>query len=513
MAYYTNMMLLFINVLISLVGSCPSECECPSSSNKIVHCDRRQLESIPDNIPETVMHLYLEDNDISYIPDDAFHGLISLRFLHLHKNHINMVNATWFRDLRALQCYINLSWNDISYIADNAFAGLTSLRYLKLSNNHITVVGSTWFTDQTLLEELNLSANDISFIAHDVFAGLSNLRLLYLNGNRISMMNPHLFGGLRSLQVLDLDNNVITSIANETFAGLINLHNLILSSNALTTLQEGVFQGLMQGIYIEFSGNPWHCDCSIQWLQPLLNSTNITTTREDGTDGTIICKTPSLHVSTQLVDIQPSSNLKCLSLSSTIVVPGETPTTPRKKMTTVTTVRHMTYLNPLDVTRNVPTVTSSTHSRESRGGLSFTNDVTTDMEPTSLVLQISAGGVIVLLLVIIVILVIIIIRMSRQKAELRRRQDVHNDGVIRGFHQHFIPPPPREVLQPQDDAIQEEMVDYYITIEEDGATIPTQHQPGFIAMVDINNSETQHDEHDDDSDESNMVHEYATRIV
>ena len=117
----TDTMLLLtwlMSVLVALVladDSCPSECECPNFSSQ-VRCGERGLTSIPDNIPKAVVHLYLHDNDISYIADDSFVGLTNPRFLYLYHNHITMVNASWFRDNHAIE-YIQLHNNDISYIA------------------------------------------------------------------------------------------------------------------------------------------------------------------------------------------------------------------------------------------------------------------------------------------------------------------------------------------------------------------------------------------------------------
>ena len=96
------MLLLVSTVLISLVdASCLPECECYYYNDK-ARCagqmheednslNRRQLTSVPENISESVNHLYLHDNDISYIADDAFSGLANLRELDLDNNHITMV--------------------------------------------------------------------------------------------------------------------------------------------------------------------------------------------------------------------------------------------------------------------------------------------------------------------------------------------------------------------------------------------------------------------------------------
>ena len=120
------------------------------------------------------------------------------------------------------------------------------------------------------------------------------------------MVNKTWFVDLGATETISLQNNEISSIANSTFDGLTGLRSLNISSNALTTLPEGIFVSLPRGIHINFAKNMWHCDCRLRWLQELLNAGYIKTTKtDDGTDGTVICQTPTTHAFKALRYIQP----------------------------------------------------------------------------------------------------------------------------------------------------------------------------------------------------------------
>ncbi|XP_020556770.1 leucine-rich repeat-containing protein 3-like [Oryzias latipes] len=101
--------------------------------------------------------------------------------------------------------------------------------------------------------------------------GLSNQTVcLFLNKNLLSSLPPNSFSTLLQLHELDLSNNQLSTLEPGCFYGLANsLRLLDLSSNRLSTLDPEVFGGLQ--VQVNFTHNPWHCDCSMQMSVSLMD--------------------------------------------------------------------------------------------------------------------------------------------------------------------------------------------------------------------------------------------------
>ena len=462
---------------------------------------------------QSLERLYLDRNDISHITNDAFAGLTNLTHLYLSNNHITMVTSTVFDELQSLEL-LSLDHNDISYIANDAFARLTNLEILYLFSNNITAINSTTFRGLQAVELLHLYFNEISYIEAYAFAGLNNLRDFLLYDNRITMVNSKVFGDIQSMEYLALGNNQISTIAKDAFEGLMNLESLSLAYNALTTLPEGVFQDLPQGIYIDFVGNRWNCDCSVRWLQPLLHSSSINTTRSHGSNESIICITPTVHNLKQLTDIPQldlcpttplsgiissvegavtSSTFSTLEKTKTSAVSGLHPTTDSKYLPDVSTP-HSSDVSPLTNTATVISTDSQLADDDTKAA---------ETAPPSLALLISMG-VIGMLVIIIGILVAGMIGMSRRQEAVPRRRD-HNIKGLSSYDEFIITTQPAKATGDQNDQ------NYYNSIDgEDAARVQSHHQPQSVSMTEFNNSERLQPRH---SDQSNVLHEYATRIV
>ncbi len=83
-------------------SSLAKECRC-TYNNKgdvtAVDCSNAHLPSVPSDIPLTTRYLYLDHNNISFIPNGTFKELSFLSDLDLSFNHLSQLEANVFSGL------------------------------------------------------------------------------------------------------------------------------------------------------------------------------------------------------------------------------------------------------------------------------------------------------------------------------------------------------------------------------------------------------------------------------
>ncbi|KAF8354129.1 slt-1, partial [Pristionchus pacificus] len=167
-------------------GSCPASCTCVDS---VVDCRDRDLTHIPAFLPASTTELRLEQNRISYIPENALSHMKNLRRLDMSKNAI-------------------------SEIAPGAFRGLDNLNTLVLYGNELVDIPLGSFDGIENLQLLLLNANKLKCIRHDAFRNLTKLALLSLYDNNIQSLSNETFHHLSSLQTLHLAKNPLICDCN-----------------------------------------------------------------------------------------------------------------------------------------------------------------------------------------------------------------------------------------------------------------------------------------------------------
>ncbi|XP_066286080.1 toll-like receptor Tollo [Branchiostoma lanceolatum] len=170
---------------------CPSECFCSyqgklhSSTapyNELVDCAQRDLSSIPGNITNITTILHLEGNQLWVISHDVLPQLLMIRELYLNDNNISYIGNQAFNDLISLQI-LRLDGNNISEVNSTVFRSLSNLRKLYLNHSGIRYLEADTFQDLASLQELHLENNRLQSLPENMFAGLKKLRLLGIHGN------------------------------------------------------------------------------------------------------------------------------------------------------------------------------------------------------------------------------------------------------------------------------------------------------------------------------------------
>ncbi|XP_028315199.1 matrix-remodeling-associated protein 5 isoform X2 [Gouania willdenowi] len=210
-------------VPVHAVPSCPRSCSCPAINE--VHCTFRHLFTIPKTFPKDTEKLNLGYNSLTEVEGSEFRSLRQLEMLMLHGN-------------------------DISTIHPGAFYSLRSLQILKLSYNKLTSVNPGVFEGLVGLIRLHLDHNLIDFIEPYSFSGLSSLKLLQLEGNLLKEIHPHTF-------------ITVSLLGSFWTSGLKHLH---ISDNLLEQLPTAALQTTPRLELLSLHGNPWTCDCQLQWL-------------------------------------------------------------------------------------------------------------------------------------------------------------------------------------------------------------------------------------------------------
>ncbi len=142
------------------------------------------LSRVPDNLPNTTVELYLDQNNIAHIPPFAFSYMKILRVLDLSKSYIETLLPNCFDGLLHLE-ELYLPFNYIanaSDVAPGVFGSLSQLRVLHVQGNTNDSY-STWskeITTLTALRELGISYfSDVVFPSQ--LANLPNLTNLQLS--------------------------------------------------------------------------------------------------------------------------------------------------------------------------------------------------------------------------------------------------------------------------------------------------------------------------------------------
>ncbi|KAM3958443.1 toll-like receptor 7 [Aphomia sociella] len=221
--------------------------------------------------------LRLIDNQIGNLTVGMFWDLPSLQVLNLAKNKVQSLERGSFQRNKQLEA-IRLDGNFISDI-NGVFSALLSLLWLNLSENHLV-----WFDYAFIpsnLKWLDVHGNFIEHLGNYYkLQDEIHIKTLDVSHNHILEISPLAIPN--SVELLFINNNHINNIQVNTFMEKRNLTRVDIYANEISHLDINSLRlspvpsnKSLPEFYI--GGNPFNCDCSMEWL-PLIN--NMTAMRQ-----------------------------------------------------------------------------------------------------------------------------------------------------------------------------------------------------------------------------------------
>lgn len=284
----------------NLIGVIESNVFKNCSDLKELDLSSNQLLSVPVALQDLSMlrTLDLGENQIETFENGSFRNLHQLTGLRLIDNQIGNITTGMFWDLPRLSV-LNLAKNRIQSIERGAFEKNVEIEAIRLDRNFLTDINGVFATLATLLW-LNLSDNHLVWFDYAFIP--SNLKWLDIHGNYIEALGNYykLQEEIRvktldashnriseidamsvpnSIELLFVNNNQVNTVHANTFIDKISLARVDLYANSLSKLQMHTLRlapvpahKTLPEFYL--GGNPFQCDCSMEWLQRINNLTS-----------------------------------------------------------------------------------------------------------------------------------------------------------------------------------------------------------------------------------------------
>lgn len=255
------------------------------------------LQEVPDAVHELTFlkTLDLGENQISEFKNGSFKNLNQLTGLRLIDNNVGNLTKGMLWDLPSLQV-LNLAKNKIQNIERGTFDRNTQIEAIRLDQNFLTDINGVFATLASLLW-LNLSENHLvwfdyafipsnlkwldihsNFIEHlgNYYKIQTEIRVKTLDAshNRITEISPMSIPN--SVELLFINNNFIKTVHTGTFLDKTSLARVDMYANDLVNLDLNALHltpvpanRSLPEIYL--GGNPFNCDCRMEWLQRINN--------------------------------------------------------------------------------------------------------------------------------------------------------------------------------------------------------------------------------------------------
>eukprot|EP00057_Strongylocentrotus_purpuratus_P021542 XP_011676016.1 PREDICTED: insulin-like growth factor-binding protein complex acid labile subunit [Strongylocentrotus purpuratus] len=186
---------------------------------KTADCDDRNLDSVPQSLPEDTEGLSIMNNNLSSLLNSSFERYPLLTHLNIAENNIRMIESRTFYPLKEMQD-LNLSFNrhlvlpdtglfrwakklsilDLSYLnlislPNDTLKWSPHLERIRLDYNHLTLI----LCDR--VKRVDLNANKLTHITKKAFEFSCHCETLVLIDNPIILVDPDM---IASLQVKSL---------------------------------------------------------------------------------------------------------------------------------------------------------------------------------------------------------------------------------------------------------------------------------------------------------------------
>lgn len=234
------------------------------------------LTDVTDGVLQNLTSLKtldLSGNKLASLRKDMFRGLDSVTDLILHYNGIKEVKDDTFENLPNM-VKIDLSENPGIHISENAFSNHKQLKHIMLGRCDLDSIPIDALSKAEALTTLELLWNPLGTIPANTLSKMPKLQVLNLFGCSLTTIPAGAFDGLKYLVYLNLAENKIVEIPGGIFrACRHSLQTLYLNDNKLKTLSGSDSGGTgigWQNLHaLHLGGNPWTCDCNLQWMKGL----------------------------------------------------------------------------------------------------------------------------------------------------------------------------------------------------------------------------------------------------
>ncbi|KAH3792761.1 hypothetical protein DPMN_146260 [Dreissena polymorpha] len=139
-------------------------------SLNVLNLEKNKLTDIPRNLPSRLTKLYMDDNQITAIPDGIFGNLAYLQELYIRYKSIQTLTQGSFMGLLKLE-RLNLYHNVIATIPGKTFDSLKSFKGLDMAKNNLANIQQSVrrFSSQGSLQYINLADNNCIYLQPDFF--------------------------------------------------------------------------------------------------------------------------------------------------------------------------------------------------------------------------------------------------------------------------------------------------------------------------------------------------------
>lgn len=179
-----------------------------SANNGYVNLSNTHIDHLctsnDSSLKNLLISVSISNCTISTISTKLFYGFLRLLYLQIENNkHIKTLHSFMFYNISLEALY--LANNSIEIIENNAFYTLTNLQRLTLDKNKIKEIVSTYFSNVPKLYELRVNSNKLFRIYSLKFMN-GNQSKISLTRNNIQIIDQGAFDEM-NITNLNLDNN------------------------------------------------------------------------------------------------------------------------------------------------------------------------------------------------------------------------------------------------------------------------------------------------------------------
>ncbi|GIY51576.1 uncharacterized protein CEXT_347351 [Caerostris extrusa] len=118
------------------------------------------------------------------------------------------------------------------------------------------------------LEHFFMSNTHTADIGDDVLRNFNNLLEIKIRNSQVTNLKRTMFPFPTKLQKFDFTANLLQTLPDDLFTNMPHLKVIRLGENRISVLSHSVLGNVYQQLdFLDLTGNPLKCDCSLQWLE------------------------------------------------------------------------------------------------------------------------------------------------------------------------------------------------------------------------------------------------------